>query len=52
MTIEQIRKLAPHYIGSSSTGLTPVEMLKFISGTFQPSAEQLAVLARLMQPKG
>jgi hypothetical protein len=47
--VNAIRRLAPHYIGAPSTGLTPVEMKNFIAGTFTTSEEQLAVLARLMQ---
>lgn len=48
-TVESIRRLAPHYIGSPATGLTTSEMQAFIAGTLQPSDEQLVVLARLMK---
>lgn len=47
--VKAIRRLAAHYIGSSSNPLTEVETKQFIAGTFTPSEEQLAALARLMQ---
>ena len=47
--VNAIRRLAAHYIGSSANPLSEVEIKQFIAGTFKPSEDQLAALARLMK---